>query len=44
LLVDEQAVIVIEWPERMGPYPLPPDVWRINIAGDGDAPRTISIW
>jgi len=43
LLVDEQAVIVIEWPERMGAYPLPDDVWRINIAGDGDAPRTISI-
>src|SRR5690348_15102532 len=43
LLVDEQAVIVIEWPERMGPYPLPSNVWRINIAGDGDAPRTISI-
>ena len=43
LLIDEQAVIVMEWPERMGPYPLPPDVWRINIAGDGDAPRTISI-
>jgi tRNA threonylcarbamoyladenosine biosynthesis protein TsaE len=43
LLIDEQAVIVIEWPERMGPYPLPPDVWRINIDGDGDAPRTISI-
>jgi tRNA threonylcarbamoyladenosine biosynthesis protein TsaE len=43
LLVDEEAVIVIEWPERMGPYPLPPDVWRISIAGDGDATRTISI-
>jgi tRNA threonylcarbamoyladenosine biosynthesis protein TsaE len=43
LLIDEKAVIVIEWPERMGPYPLPSDVWRINIAGDGDAPRTISI-
>lgn len=43
LLVDEQAVIVIEWPERMGKYPLPPDVWYINIAGDGDAPRRISI-
>ncbi len=43
LLNDEQAVIVIEWPERMGNYPLPSSVWRINIAGDGDAPRTISI-
>jgi tRNA threonylcarbamoyladenosine biosynthesis protein TsaE len=43
LLVDEQAVIVIEWPERMGSYPLPSNVWQINIAGDGDAPRRISI-
>ncbi len=43
LLSDEQAVIVIEWAERMGRYPLPPGAWRISIGGDGDAPRTISI-
>jgi tRNA threonylcarbamoyladenosine biosynthesis protein TsaE len=43
LLVDERAVIVIEWPERMGAYPLPNSVWHINISGDGDAPRRISI-
>ncbi len=43
LLVDEQAVIVIEWPERMGPYPLPPNVFQITISGDGDSPRHISI-
>lgn len=43
LLIDEQAVIAIEWPERMGPYPLPDDVWHINISGDGDSPRLISI-
>ena len=43
LLIDEQAVIVIEWPERMGAYPLPNDVWHINISGDGDSPRHISI-
>src|SRR5687768_9650236 len=43
LLVDEQAVIVIEWPERMGAYPLPDDVWHINISGDGESPRLISI-
>lgn len=43
LLIDEQAVIVIEWPERMGAYPLPNDVWHINISGDGDSPRLISI-
>lgn len=43
LLSDEQAVIVIEWAERMGNYPLPANVWRITISGDGDAPRKISI-
>jgi tRNA threonylcarbamoyladenosine biosynthesis protein TsaE len=43
LLSDEHAVIIIEWAERMGRYPLPPSAWRISISGDGDAPRTISI-
>jgi tRNA threonylcarbamoyladenosine biosynthesis protein TsaE len=43
LLSDEHAVMVIEWAERMGRYPLPPGAWRISISGDGDAPRTISI-
>jgi tRNA threonylcarbamoyladenosine biosynthesis protein TsaE len=43
LLSDANAVIVIEWSERMGNYPLPENVWHISIAGDGDDPRTISI-
>lgn len=43
LLADEKAVIVIEWAERMGNYPLPGNVWRIKIEGDGDAPRQIII-
>src|SRR5689334_5431374 len=43
LLSDEHAVIVIEWAERMGHYPLPPTAWTISMTGDGDAPRTISI-
>ncbi|HEV8366503.1 MAG TPA: tRNA (adenosine(37)-N6)-threonylcarbamoyltransferase complex ATPase subunit type 1 TsaE [Pyrinomonadaceae bacterium] len=43
LLADETAVIVIEWAERMGAYPLPTSVWRVEIAGDGDDPRRISI-
>ena len=42
LLMDERAVIVIEWAERMGAYPLPEPVWRIHIDGDGDEPRTIN--
>jgi hypothetical protein len=36
-------VIVIEWAERMGNYPLPGNVWRIALSGDGDAPRTIRV-
>jgi tRNA threonylcarbamoyladenosine biosynthesis protein TsaE len=43
LLSDERAVIVIEWAERMGPYPLPGNVWRIEISGDGDSPRHIRV-
>jgi len=43
LLTDERAVIVIEWAERLGRYPLPTNAWRITILGDGDEPRKISI-
>jgi len=43
LLADERAVIVIEWAERMGNYPLPGNVWRISISGDGDASRRIRV-
>jgi tRNA threonylcarbamoyladenosine biosynthesis protein TsaE len=43
LLSDEDAVIIIEWAERMGRYPLPPGAWSLSIIGDGDAPRKISI-
>ena len=43
LLTDERAVVVIEWAERMGRYPLPPPVWRIRIEGDGEEPRRIKV-
>ncbi|HLO01404.1 MAG TPA: tRNA (adenosine(37)-N6)-threonylcarbamoyltransferase complex ATPase subunit type 1 TsaE [Pyrinomonadaceae bacterium] len=43
LLSDDRAVIVIEWAERLGNYPLRTKAWRIRITGDGEAPRTISI-
>jgi tRNA threonylcarbamoyladenosine biosynthesis protein TsaE len=42
LLADEKAVIVVEWAERMGNYPLPGNVWLITIEGDGESPRKIS--
>jgi tRNA A37 threonylcarbamoyladenosine biosynthesis protein TsaE len=43
ILTDERAVVVIEWAERLGRYPLPLSIWRISIKGDGDDPRLISI-
>ena len=43
LLTDARAVIVIEWAERLGSYPLTANVFRISIAGDGEAERRISI-
>lgn len=43
MLSEERAVIVIEWAERLGRYPLPGNAWRIVISGDGDSPRKISI-
>jgi len=43
LLSDERAVIVIEWAERLGNYPLSASAWHVRISGDGEAQRTISI-
>ena len=44
ILTDENAVVIIEWAERMGLYPLPKqNVWRISITGDGEEPRRILI-
>ncbi|HYE13728.1 MAG TPA: tRNA (adenosine(37)-N6)-threonylcarbamoyltransferase complex ATPase subunit type 1 TsaE [Pyrinomonadaceae bacterium] len=43
ILADERAVVVIEWAERMGRYPLPEPVWRVSIDGDGAEPRRIVI-
>ena len=43
ILRDEHGVVVIEWAERMGRYPLPDSVARISIAGDGDESRRILV-
>ena len=43
LLTDEDAVIVIEWAERLGSYPLSASAWHIRISGDGDSARKISV-
>ncbi len=43
ILSDERAVILIEWAERMGRYPLPSTVWHISMTGGGDEARKIVI-
>jgi tRNA threonylcarbamoyladenosine biosynthesis protein TsaE len=43
LLSDESAVVVIEWANRLGRYPLPSKVSRITISGDGEEPRKIKL-
>lgn len=43
LLLDEQALIVIEWAERLRNYPLPAPVYRVRIEGDGEEVRRITI-
>jgi len=43
ILTDENAVVIIEWAERLGRYPLPQNVWRISLSGDGDEPRRIQM-
>jgi tRNA threonylcarbamoyladenosine biosynthesis protein TsaE len=43
LLSDEKAVIVIEWAERLGNYPLPSAPLQITISGEGDDPRRVIV-
>ena len=43
LLADESGVIVVEWAERMGLYPLPASVWRVSFEGDGEDARRITV-
>jgi tRNA threonylcarbamoyladenosine biosynthesis protein TsaE len=43
ILTDESAVVIIEWGERLGRYPLPAGVARVRISGDGDEPRKIAV-
>lgn len=43
LLSNERAVIVIEWAHHLSRYSLPANVWQIDIKGDGDEARIISV-
>ena len=43
ILDDPNAVVIIEWAERLGSRNFPSRVVSIGIAGDGDEPRQITI-
>lgn len=43
ILQDERVVVFVEWAERLAGFPLPENTIRIQIAGDGDDARRISM-
>ena len=43
ILEDEDAIVIIEWAERIANFPFRSTVYRINLTGDGDEPRRVSI-
>ncbi len=43
ILSDSKAIVVIEWAERLGRYPLPATTWVVTISGDGDDARHIKV-
>jgi tRNA threonylcarbamoyladenosine biosynthesis protein TsaE len=43
ILEDESGVVIIEWAEKLGDIYLDRPVYRIDLEGDGDEPRRITI-
>ena len=43
ILDDEKAVVIVEWAERIGAFEFESIVYRVDISGDGDGPRSIEI-
>ncbi|MBS1797998.1 MAG: tRNA (adenosine(37)-N6)-threonylcarbamoyltransferase complex ATPase subunit type 1 TsaE [Acidobacteria bacterium] len=43
ILEDRKAVTIVEWPERLKNFAFPEKTYAVEIAGDGDLPREISI-
>ena len=43
ILVEENAVVIIEWAEKLDRPDLVADAIKIDISGDGDEPRSISM-
>lgn len=43
IVENENAVTIIEWADRLGSFSFSNPVIRVNIKGDGDEPRVITI-
>jgi tRNA threonylcarbamoyladenosine biosynthesis protein TsaE len=43
ILDEPDRVVIVEWAERLGEYRFDPVVYRIDLEGDGDEPRRITI-
>jgi len=43
IVEDPNAIVIIEWAEKLGPFRFPSRVFNINIEGDGYEPRSIMI-
>lgn len=43
ILENERAITVIEWAEHLGDFTFPRSVVSVELTGDGDEPRKISI-
>ncbi len=43
ILENEDAVVIVEWAEKIKNFSFARDVFEVNIEGDGDQPRRIDI-
>lgn len=43
IIEEDNAVVIIEWAERLGGFVFHSGVYRIDLAGDGEEARTITI-
>jgi tRNA threonylcarbamoyladenosine biosynthesis protein TsaE len=43
IVENENAVVIVEWAEKLGKYPFASSVFDLSIEGDGDEPRKITI-
>ncbi len=43
ILEDERAVVIVEWAEKLKDFAFPEKTIRIELEGDGDSPRKITL-